>query len=160
MKINKSVIQFKLTCIRKRDGSYYKMDEIPFWSLYSQAGDCIQWAIGEQWRSPAAMTYDEVIRFLRNCPDRRVLAAYPRFSRSTRRSYVYGYSFYNDEFTIVDKYTGELLYSCSATDGTCTYLDEQYSSSRRFYDKFFNKYGLEQYTWLAKQCLESVKTDN
>lgn len=160
MKINNSVVQFKLTCIRKRDGSYYTMDEIPYWSLYSQSGDSTQWATGEQWRSPVAMTYNEVVNFLSDCPNRHVLAAYPRFSRTTRRSYIYGYSAYSDEFTIIDRYTGELLYSCTVDDGTCTYLDEQYSDSRRFYDKFFNKYGLERHTSLAKRCLESVETDN
>lgn len=83
MKINNSVIQFKRTCIRKRDGSYYTMDEIPYWKLYVRKGDNF-YTPGETFAIVRPLTYKEIVDYLENTPLHHVYDAYPRFSMDIR----------------------------------------------------------------------------
>lgn len=79
MKIGNSVVQFKRTCIRKRDGNYYTMDEIPYWKLYVRKGDYL-YTPGETFSIVRPLTYNEIVNYLKNTPLHHVYDAYPRFS--------------------------------------------------------------------------------
>lgn len=84
-KIGKSVVNFAITASSSHN--YKSIDEVPYWSLYSRPGDCVQDKLGAQWRSDRALTLAELKQYLKSYPGRRLLDAYPRKSAKQRISY-------------------------------------------------------------------------
>lgn len=102
MRIGNSTIQFN-TSINSKQFKTRNIGDIPYWALYARKGD----SIGKGWRSYRNLTYDEIAEYLTNYKGRRVLEAYPRFTKATRHTYLYKNT--DDYFIILDKHTGEIL---------------------------------------------------
>ena len=104
MKIGKSVVKFSITA--SPSCKYKSIDEVPYWSLYSRPGDCVQEQIGHQWKNDRAVTLAELKRYLERYPGRRLLDAYPRKSTSRRITYE---TFVQDNAVhIYSKWTGAI----------------------------------------------------
>ena len=104
MKIGKSVVNFSLTA--SSSCKYKSIDEVPYWSLYSRPGDCVQEDIGHQWRSDRAITFAKLKQYLERYPGRRLLNAYPRKSPTIRTSYAVNKR--GDNIDIFSKWTGKI----------------------------------------------------
>lgn len=104
MKIGKSVVNFSLTA--SSGCQYISLADVPYWSLYSRPGDCVQEDIGNQWRSDRALTFAELKQYLERYPGRRLLNAYPRKSPNIRISYAI--SKRGNNIDIFSKWTGEI----------------------------------------------------
>lgn len=104
MKIGKSVVSFSITA--SPNYKYKSINEVPYWSLYSRPGDCLQDKEGIQWRSDRPFTLAEIKQYLKRFPGRRLLNAYPRQSTKRRTSYIT--LVHNNEAFIYDKWTGEV----------------------------------------------------
>ena len=133
MKIGKSVVKFSITA--SPSCKYKSIDEVPYWSLYSRPGDCVQEQIGHQWRNDRAVTLAELKRYLERYPGRRLLDAYPRKSTNKRISYE---SFVQDNAVhIYSKWTGEIYATFVITDGQLlnTYLADDTPSHISYYRK-------------------------
>lgn len=104
MKIGKSVVNFAITASSSHNCK--SIDEVPYWSLYSRQGDCLQEELGHQWHSDRAITLAELKQYLERYPDRRLLDAYPR--KSTKQRISYTTSLQGDVVHIYSKWTGEI----------------------------------------------------
>lgn len=104
MKIGKSVVNFSLNV--SSGCQYTSLADVPYWSLYSRPGDCVQEDIGNQWRSDRALTFAELKQYLERYPGRRLLNAYPRKSPNIRISYAI--SKRGNNIDIFSKWTGEI----------------------------------------------------
>lgn len=131
MKIGNSTIQFNMTIradVRKKNLS---LQDIPYWRLYARKGDCI--GIGKLVR---VFTYDEIVKYLTKYPKRRVLEAYPRFSKRTHNAYLY--QFWGKNWIIVNNDTGEVVCEYDPVTGERTYLSYYYKSKAGYFKRRFN----------------------
>lgn len=154
MKIGKSTVQFNLTASlnSKYQPRYSSIAEVPLWALYARKGDCI----GEGWKSTHFVTYDELINYLQRFNGHRVLEAYPRKNDKQNRSYSYDYDSVNNEFIVLDKHTGEVLYIVNSLTEQQVYLSPDYKTDYYFFRKFFGRKHRaypQTYTWLANSLL-------
>lgn len=85
MKIGKSSIYFHLTAVNSHP--HKSIASVPYWSLYSRPGDCIQDTDGKQWCSDRPLTFAELEQYLEQYPERRILDAYPRKSTAKRSTH-------------------------------------------------------------------------
>lgn len=133
MKIGKSVVNFSLTA--SSGCQYTSLADVPYWSLYSRPGDCVQEYIGHQWHGDRAITLAELKQYLENYPGRRLLNAYPRKSYKQRVSYE---TFVKDKIIhICDKWTGEIYATFAIENGTLsnTYLKPDVPLPLSYYRK-------------------------
>lgn len=133
MKIGKSVVNFSLTA--SSGCQYTSLADVPYWSLYSRPGDCVQEDIGNQWRSDRALTFAELKQYLERYPGRRLLNAYPRKSLNIRISYAI--SKRGNNIDIFSKWTGEIYATFAIENGTLhnTYLQPDAPSPLSYYRK-------------------------
>lgn len=156
MKIGNSVIQFKTTSIRKRNGEYYTMNEIPLWRCYARKGDHLIPDRGE-YSFGKVLTYQQIVKYLQNTPYHHVLEAYPRFSDNKRTVFRYEYDTLTELFLVRNTHTGEILCEIDANTAQTKYLCGNYKSDRLFRCKFFEKTadnGLE-YTYMAARMMKN-----
>ena len=104
MKIGKSVVNFSITA--SSSCKCKSIDEVPYWSLYSRPGDCLQDELGHQWRSDRPLTLAELKQYLERYPGRRLLNAYPR--QSTNQRIRYEPFVQGNIVHIYSKWTGEI----------------------------------------------------
>lgn len=132
MKIGKSVVNFAITASSSHN--YKSIDEVPYWSLYSRAGDCVQEDIGHQWRSDRALTFAEIKQYLERYPGRRLLNAYPRKSNKQNISYK---TFVQDNLVhVYDKWTGEIYATFVAENNELrnTYIANSLANNLYYYN--------------------------
>lgn len=133
MKIGKSVVNFSITA--SSSCKCKSIDEVPYWSLYSRPGDCLQDELGHQWRSDRAITLAELKQYLERYPGRRLLDAYPRQSTNQRIRYE---PFVQGEVVhIYSKWTGEIYATFVIQDNKLhnTYLAPDAPSHLSYYRK-------------------------
>lgn len=108
MKINNSIVNFSLGI--STGHNYKSIDEVPYWSLYSRPGDCVQDATGNQWRSAGPMSMLELTEMLNDTNMHRELNAYPRKSRKIQTSYqTLLSSGHIHSVDIIDKWNGDVI---------------------------------------------------
>lgn len=133
MKIGKSVVNFSITA--SSSCKCKSIDEVPYWSLYSRPGDCLQEELGHQWRSDRPLTLAELKQYLERYPGRRLLNAYPR--RSTNQHISYTTLVQGDTVHIYSKWTGEIYATFVIQDNVLhnTYLAPDAPSHSSYYRK-------------------------
>lgn len=127
MKVNNSTIYFNLSCKRAKDGSRLTLQTVPYWSLYRRKGDYV----GPGWKRPVALTYEQVISYLKHYPGRRVLTAYPRFSKTTRNTYTVACMPDSQYIDIIVKDTGELVAQFDRNSWQPVYLADSIKHRRK-----------------------------
>ena len=135
MKIGKSIVNFSLT--ESSGCRYTSLADVPYWSLYSRPGDCVENDIGHQWRSDRAVTFAELKQYLERYPGRRLLDAYPRKSPTTHISYSINEQ--GNDIAVFDKWTGQ-IYATFAIEQPgdsdklrLTYLADNAPSDKTYY---------------------------
>lgn len=133
MKIGKSVVNFAITA--SSSCNYKSIDEVPYWSLYSRPGDCLQNELGLQWRSDRAITLAELKQYLEHYPGRRLLYAYPR--QSTERHICYATLVQDNTIHIYGKWDGEIYATFVAENNELrnTYIVDEVRNNLHYYNK-------------------------